>query len=82
LYVCSVVVTANGSGTSSVWKKQKFSGYKWKESTELDFMDTFNDGSSALCVCGVRALLQRDEVNNAVNVGKYKYCVCGYQGWS
>jgi hypothetical protein len=31
-------------------------------------MDTLNDNSSVLCIHGIQSLLQRDEVNNGVNI--------------
>jgi hypothetical protein len=38
----------------------KLSRYKWRESLKLDFMDTWNDNNSVLCIHGIQSLLQRD----------------------
>jgi hypothetical protein len=51
-----------------VGQTQRLSRYKWRESLKLDFMDTLNDNSSVLCIHGIQSVLQRDEVNNVVNI--------------
>jgi hypothetical protein len=51
-----------------VAQTQKLSTYKWRESLKLDFMDTLNDNSTVLCIHAIQSLLQRDEVNNVVNI--------------
>jgi hypothetical protein len=47
---------------------QRFCRYKWRESLKLDFMDTFNDNISVLCIYGIQSSLQRDVVNNIVDI--------------
>jgi hypothetical protein len=42
--------------------------YKCAESLKLVFMHTFKDKSGVLCIYGTQILLQRDEVNNVVNI--------------
>jgi hypothetical protein len=51
-----------------VGQTQRLSRYKWRESLKLDFMDILNDNSSVLFIHGIQSLLQRDEVNNIVNI--------------
>lgn len=47
---------------------QKLRRYKWEESMKLDFMDSLNENSSALCIYGIQSLLQREKANNVVNI--------------
>jgi hypothetical protein len=51
-----------------VGQTQRLSRQKWRESLKLHFMDTLNNNSSVLCIHGIQSLLQRDEVNNVVNI--------------
>jgi hypothetical protein len=53
---------------SDMMQTYRLNRYKWNERLKSKFMTILNNDGGLICMYGIELLLQKEEINNAVNI--------------